>query len=587
MSDDSNTVASAATRHNPPGPGMVTATHVCTHLRHVALATPKLWATLTLVESSTRWLPNILRRSGTHPLSLSCHDVRKSHWDSEFDDREIAGAVLSQPQHLSRVQSASIFDLHGWQLFASALLTQPAPQLEQLFLGPDRLQELTGKEQGHVVVLPSPLFGAKLPLAPRLTRLSLKKCDFLWSSLQHFSSLTVLSIERPNILPHDEYSVKYVAPPGNKSTEIITYLRAMPRLEKLSLANALPNTDPPAGEFPRIPLPNLRALSLTQQNLHPAALILDLLDAPRLLTPTPATHRPRSHRTLARFLSTFASNLPEPITTLILSFGHDRTYPYDRTHSSSPSPCLDIGITTSPPPTTPATFPTRHTIIEPILSALPLSHLHHLDMKDTTSPTSPTSYHHAVDFPLWTRLFSLCSNVSRITAKHLALVPLIPLLATRNNPKWTFTKPPDHHRTPAFPHLQHLDLYIQDFGDTDYGVRVCLLHRPTTEDQPRLSMEHIVSSYFNVVRDTLASRAHYALPTHDGRSPAASVDGPPKLKTLSMTLKMWGTDVSRAAVARFEDTFVDKFAGVAEVVQPLDLHVIPRLMYRTTAFSST
>lgn len=55
----------------------------------------------------------------------------------------------------------SIFDVHGWHPFASTLLTQPAPQLEQLFLGPDRLQQLTGKEQGHIVVLPSPLFGAK------------------------------------------------------------------------------------------------------------------------------------------------------------------------------------------------------------------------------------------------------------------------------------------------------------------------------------------------------------------------------------------------------------------------------------------
>lgn len=124
------------------------------------------------VEHSASWLSEILRRSKSESLSLSCHEP-----DEDFDDQDDACDVLSQPCHLSRIKRLTITDLHGWRPFALTLLTEPAPRLESLSLGPRMSKWLhtSSSSKPKVTVLPSTLFqtGSESAIVPPLRSLSL------------------------------------------------------------------------------------------------------------------------------------------------------------------------------------------------------------------------------------------------------------------------------------------------------------------------------------------------------------------------------------------------------------------------------
>ncbi len=175
---------------------------------------------------------------------------------------------------------------------------------------------------------------------------------------------------------------------------------------------------------------------------------------------------------------------------------------------------------------------------------------------------------HCVDFPLWQRIYSHRASATSIFAKGLALVPLIPLLSTRNHPRWTFVTPPPDPRTPAFPRLKHLHLSVEGFDDVHRGVCICLVRRTGYYGQ---NMVHIINRYFEVVRDSLASRANleYAIA---GRATHSKLSAP-KLKSLSMMVKVWDVHVTEEDKSRFKETYKELFAPIAEVVRPLDLCV--------------
>ncbi|KAI0818607.1 hypothetical protein BC629DRAFT_1463150 [Irpex lacteus] len=507
--------------------GWMNITHVCARLRNIALGMPMLWASLVLAEDSTRWLSDVLHRSGDQPLTLSLH---KAFGRYKFDHRKKAYAALTEPCHLSRVKSVIISDLHGWRPFARTLLTQPAPQLEDLVLGPKELHAVFGLHKVKMFVLPKTL------AAPRLCKLSLTQCDFLWTSLRHFSTLTALFIDRYHYLSPLDNDTSMTS--GTRLGSVVTCLCALPCLEELSLPPAT------AVEFPRISLPKLHSIIIKQRSLHRASLILDLLDAPKLdycglsywTTPglTDSSLSDRCVR-LTRFLSNFAANLPGPIHTLNLNFGQPgHIAPHfgaeDATLSAScltergSSPqrdCLKITITMAAPLGSPSAFPMRHACVEPIISALPL-----------TSPYEDESFH-SVDFALWRRIYDQCAS--------LALAPLIPLLATRNLPSWTIVEPPPEPRIPVFPSLKHLCLLVEGFDVVD------LEHTGRCEN-----MEGIVARYLEVVRDSLASRAN------SGHASTTTQDNIPfpKLDSLSMAVDLSG---------KFEETFGELFAPVAKV----------------------
>lgn len=91
-------------------------------------------------------------------------------------------------------------------------------------------------------------------------------------------------------------------------------------------------------------------------------------------------------------------------------------------------------------------------------------------------------------------------------------------------------------------------------------------------------MVHIINRYFEVVRDSLASRANleYAIA---GRATHSKLSAP-KLKSLSMMMKVWDEHVTEEDKSRFKETYGELFAPIAEVVRPLDLCV---RKYRMTA----
>lgn len=330
--------------------GWVCAAHVCVRLRDIALGMPNLWASAILVEHSASWLSEILRRSKSESLSLSCHEP-----DEDFDDQDDACDVLSQPCHLSRIKRLNITDLHGWRPFALTLLTGPAPRLESLSLGPRMSEWLhtSSSSKPKMTVLPSTLFqtGSESVIVPPLRSLSLVYCDFLWTSLTKFSALTLLSIIRPCRPPESLYEVQYLSESdaffvrrsendfdfSSSMTEVVACLCALPCLESLTLENALPYWDLDEADFdsfPRIPLPHLHSVVIKQLSLQPSSLILDLLDAPQLckcdlsywtIARSLGAGLRRRCGMLSRFLSGFVAHLPEPIDKLALNFKHDVT----------------------------------------------------------------------------------------------------------------------------------------------------------------------------------------------------------------------------------------------------------------------
>ncbi|KAI0771763.1 hypothetical protein BC629DRAFT_1441919 [Irpex lacteus] len=570
--------------------GWVTTAHVCTRLRAVALGAPMLWTSIVLADDSPRWLTEVLHRSGDQPLSLCLHKAMD-------EDREKTCAILSEPCHLSRAKSVTVADMRGWHLFACTLLTQPAPQLEDLFLGPKDPNTGAYLSGSNVCVLPSTLFGTKPSPAPRLRRLSLTQCDFRWSSLRRFSTITVLSIDRFFVRPDQAYHVHYLLHAPNSETrlttpihlgdtfdfmssmkDVVTCLCALPCLEELSLENALPRRDPRSEsdiELPRISLPKLRSIVIKQRSLYLTSLVLHLLDAPKLdycelsywTTPEPVgnpLHDQGAMAILTSFLFNFVSNLPGPIHTLELNFGRQvgakTPYfgPQDATLSASclkeygslhERDCLRITMSMAISTGIPILFPFRHTCIEPIVSALPLSNLNRLYIADSTSPNDDDVVFHWVNFSFWRRIYECCASATNVTAKGLALVPLIPLLATRNLPSWTFLKPPPEPRTPVFPSLKDLRLITEAFDVADRGV-----------------MAHIIAQYFAVVRDALESR------TAGWEFGALTL---PKLESLSLNVQLWGMICVKEEdeAGRYKETYEEMFAEVAEVVRPLELHV--------------
>ncbi|KAI0771768.1 hypothetical protein BC629DRAFT_1595522 [Irpex lacteus] len=107
----------------------------------------------------------------------------------------------------------------------------------------------------------------------------------------------------------------------------------------------------------------------------------------------------------------------------------------------------------------------------------------------------------------------LCTNVRTIVAEGNAVIPLLPLLATRNLSSWTFDTPLPEPRIPVFPNLKCLRLDVTGFAsdEVDYGVRLCLLQprSPRTRKDAgyRGHTVNTIIRYFEVVRDCLASRA--------------------------------------------------------------------------------
>lgn len=590
--------------------GWIAATHICSRLRNIAFGTSRLWASVVVAGHPMRWLSDVLQRSAQHNLSVYLPSF-DADWHpgqslkQKKEERTACMAILRQPCHLSRIEHAILTGLSDWLSFAGELLVNPAPQLETLHLGPHVLESPDAKDK--IIVLPQELFGGHGPdAAPRLRSLTLAQCDFSWSSLQYFSTLTVLSITRP-YLADDEYEVKYAWPSdegtarpttrradtalGTSMDKVVACLRALPLLQELTLKNALPSWDPTVTatihhDHPPILLPELRHVHITQRSLHPLSYILDLLDAPHLTfceLKYSTIARPAGpdlqtrYSSLTRFLSRFARNLPSLISAVSMDFGTPDVvlcarYAVPATEKSDSEPpsqhsgcdrlCLKITLTMAIVPETPETFPIRHVCVEPILSALPLAHLSELEVSDWIRAVDEESYF-AVDFSFWSRIYSLCANARKVKASGLALIPLIPLLTNSNFFPWTFNEPPTLPRTPVFPNLQTLDLSVNKLSEFDRGLAICLADlEPNEYDEGAVTIYKLIDA----VRDCLQSR-----------SECLERLGLPKLRRLSMMIALWDIDADTEDVESFKETFREELETVAEEIDTLNVKVEQRV----------
>ncbi len=571
--------------------GWIVATHVCSRLRSIALGLPRLWASIIVAGYPMRWLSDILQRSGSQGLSLYLPSAY-SDWTLKTTiqkDDTAYMAVLSQPCHLWRVKHVTCTGLRHWLPFVSHFLSNPAPQLESLRLGPHGppdVREIT-------TVLPKKLFGPAIT-APRLRSLTLVQCDFSWTCLKHFSTLTVLYIARP-YHALEEYKVQYALPSGNSKTaaspkrrrpagvigksmdEVVACLHALPSLQELTLQNALPNwtrprSDPP--EYSPIFLPELRRIHIDQWSLQPLSCILDLLHAPQLCfcelkystvaRPMGADLQAR-YAPLMRSLTRFASNLPTIISRVSMEFGNPNItlcahHTCTEGHKSQHRLCLKITIGMAIIPDSEENWPIRHTCIEPILSALPLSHLEELDISDWFMPIYEESYL-TVDFSFWSRIYSLCASTRKLKASAHALLPLLPLLTHRNLPSWYFDSDsvlPPVPRTPAFPDLQTLELVVNKLGDFkfDRGVALCFAGAIIDVDRDNDGVETTVR-FIHGVRDCLQSRSERLS----------------KLQHLSMLITTWDKDENTEILDMFKYVFREAFVGLVANVDPLNIRV--------------
>ncbi|KAI0093481.1 hypothetical protein BDY19DRAFT_923978 [Irpex rosettiformis] len=458
--------------------GWMNATHVCSRLRHTALAFPGLWSRLDVGESKygMAWFPELLRRSCKVPMELKLYRM--------VANDEVT-AALGQTTVSSRMKSLLVHHGRDWFPVLRVLLSHPAYHLESLELVLDY-----NKDSKTQPVLPEDLFSSHAPL---LQRISLHGFDLPWSSLA-FPTLTHLSIVCARHKPGEPLNTEYIweadkAPPrgaeykglNSSMTSVANTLRSLPLLQTLILEQALPTEDLDIANISRIALPHLRKLEIVEPVAKSCFSLLDLLDISQLqhfhLTSTVSV-KPRGkasqqyYRSLVRFTSDFLRSSPVPITALNF---YMKQFQPSRHSVIAISAHVPLDVCTLPDPTflditlnytedlsTPELFPHRHAVLEPILDALPLNELDTISFYDNVGPQTWVD----IDYSLWSAIFDKCSSARKVTANAMVVLPLVPLLGSRNLPTWAFSPPPEP-RTPVFPSLKELEIMTGFRGSVD------------------------------------------------------------------------------------------------------------------------
>ncbi|VDC06420.1 unnamed protein product [Peniophora sp. CBMAI 1063] len=174
----------------PPGqraPGdlgwITRATHVCSHWREVALATPRLWSTPSFVLSQ-KWAHEMLARAKNAHLSLRLggHFVWHSSWQVQF-------AVNIIRTRMDTIHHISLFLERGLLHTIDFFLHRPAPQLQEFVV--DVSTPHIGSIERNPVMLSAALFASS---APRLRQIMLKSAFLPWDS-PPFRDLERLSVE--------------------------------------------------------------------------------------------------------------------------------------------------------------------------------------------------------------------------------------------------------------------------------------------------------------------------------------------------------------------------------------------------------
>ncbi|KAI0089778.1 hypothetical protein BDY19DRAFT_905524 [Irpex rosettiformis] len=500
------------------GMGWAKTTHVCRRLRHVALNDPALWTTLYIGESAKSqsckdWLPELLQRSRNLPIELELYPIRT--------DIDQVNAVLAQS---TAVKTLFVRDAADWLSFLRVLINTPARYLERLEMSLD-------KSHRDAAMIPGDLF---MSSAPRLCFLSLTGFDLAWSSFA-FPTLTHLTIVRPAdkssqetfrtrcIWELDESSPKLEGLDSSMNS-VASTLRSLPLLQSLVLEHALPTQEEDVTGLSRISLLHLHKLKIIQRPTASWSSLLALLDAPNLQhfrLSSPVSTRPRGnasqeyYRSLTLFLSDFTYRLPSPITGLHIMIEEDKIMlrasvgepeswlfcPWSaRTYGF-----LDISLYYAENSRTLENGRHRHVPLETIITSLPLDNLYSLSFWDTVVPDYTE---HVFDFSLWRSIFDKCANAQSLSVTSLTIIPLLPLLATRNLPTWTIP-PLASPRTPVFPSLQHLQIGT-DFRRSMQDYVVCYFFCQGLEKPEDVVEESGHEVLLDAIRQCLLSREGYA-----------------------------------------------------------------------------
>ncbi|KZV66399.1 hypothetical protein PENSPDRAFT_755737 [Peniophora sp. CONT] len=293
--------------------GWVKSTHVCRAWRQVTLDNAHLWNNIVFEDRFYEWGIEMLKRSRRSQLSV--HRMRpglRLTRHATMPPVEIVDAVSA---HTSRLRTLTIEQpSNDWEILEVAL-SRAAPFLEELNLSSPSFEP-------HFI-LPPKMFDGN---APRLRRVKLTDCYFLWPALA-FETVTHLDISRaprPSHASIDQVQKSIVMDfPGSSPNDfvnptcdfILDALRRMPHLESLILTYAIPHIPSPStpavasSQPDPVKLHKLSQLHMTEHTLSQCAWILDHVQAPhldeiRLKAGGPDGDGLVGHTTLLPFLST-------------------------------------------------------------------------------------------------------------------------------------------------------------------------------------------------------------------------------------------------------------------------------------------
>ncbi|KAI0038407.1 hypothetical protein FA95DRAFT_1599867 [Auriscalpium vulgare] len=229
--------------------GWLKVTHVCQRWRNIALNEPLLWASDIVLPSllGDRWAATFVTRAQDVPLTVTLCDA---HASNSRDGTPFIGANLARTR--------AIMDLRTYSHYLHALCT-PAPILHTLGLRIYAINELNERPY-----LPEGLFGGAAGL-PELRHLSVAA-----STVCPWTSLLLQQLVSVNIAAHHQKL------PGAVLASMFAALGKMRGLERLKLDL----TPEDVNGVPATPLPALQHLSLCNDFVKDALLILDHLALP-------------------------------------------------------------------------------------------------------------------------------------------------------------------------------------------------------------------------------------------------------------------------------------------------------------------